>query len=88
MANHIEYLKEEGIIDTLSVSAITQGIIESYIGTCDIMANEDFDWLDSHDMLGEVGNEIFRCTSCGWWCADGEQSPNNETVCDECDPYE
>lgn len=49
-----------------------------------IYPNMDEDDL-TEDELGDIGQDIFRCDSCGWWCDISENiEAEGEMICNDC----
>lgn len=71
-------------------------IIEELRGSCkslnEVLYNHDREDLeDDMNFLGYLYQEIFNCTSCGWWYEISEESgvAEGELICNDCgDSYE
>lgn len=73
-------------------------VIEHLQGTCGTLGNSiaevtEDDSLDdfclTSSQLDQVDNEIFECTTCGWWCEMSEacfefEHDHVENTCEDC----
>ena len=72
------------------VETAFQNLVEHYRGTCQVMEEDDFAWLEDNDLLQRWDDEIFLCDECGWYCGDDERfidwedDQPEELLCDEC----
>lgn len=68
-----------------------QVIVDALNGTCNTLQEAlddhypDMDEMEltssDHDI---IGNQIFRCGTCGWWCEIDEAKENDGSKEDEC----
>ncbi len=65
-------------------------VIESLQGSCQSLDNALPEGMEYEDLSSEdfdsIDNEIFKCTTCDWWCeiADQFEDENGEMVCSDC----
>lgn len=60
-----------------------QGSCGTLQGACETQGF-DYDDLTADDCL-QIDNEIFECTTCGWWCEVCEMSEDQDgQVCVDC----
>ncbi len=61
-------------------------LISRYQGTCNMLLEHHFDWMEKHDLLQEFDQEIFNCHICGWWCEISESAAHEsyELICEDC----
>lgn len=69
-------------------------IIETCSGSCmeTIQSAIEFHYpeMDEDDLteddINHIDNEIFNCSTCGWWCEISDESgtQENELVCNDC----
>ena len=90
MSNYIEYLRDEGMLSLMSKDRIFSDMVAEYQGTCDGMADEDFEWLEEHGLLESFDSELFLCVDCSWWCETSQLADIDdvEQHCQECHEYD
>ena len=86
MSNVVEYLKEDGRFEKMTVTEVFTEIVESYIGTCDAMEDEDQDFISENDLESLMADEMFLCECCNWWCPVEELADHEgyERLCTDC----
>jgi len=87
MANVVEFLKEEGHFDKMTVTEVYTEIVGRYLGSCESLAWDDEDFLEQNDLLDTLDEEMFECEQCGWWCSRDEEGEEPNT-CIDCTPEE
>lgn len=71
---------------TGDIEELAERLYGELVGTCDTMP----DWVDEHEQEAEIKEAFdqlaFQCTTCGWWCDQGEASGelNGEDECSDC----
>ena len=86
MANYLDYLIEENKFQNMEQSAIFNGMVDDYQGTCYSLSEGDFEWLDTHGYIEAWDNTLFECDTCGWWYEIAEQGEHEgyESICEDC----
>ena len=80
-----QWLIDNGLLETWEELFFID-LVERYQGTCNFLEGKDMSFLEDFNKCGDFDLEIFECTTCGWWCEDGDYgfSSSGENVCSEC----
>ena len=72
------------IINVVKLCEYLQGTCKTLNDGCVSFGYEEDDLTE--DDLNYIDNEIFLCTSCGWWCevCDSVDNDEGENVCCDC----
>lgn len=72
---------------TADIQTIVQGLVDELTGTCDSQPAWVADHPQELEILDALGEEIFCCPVCGWWCGTDElNTPEDgeDERCDQC----
>ncbi len=82
MAYYITYLKDEKLYTNANKDKVylVTNMIDSYMGTCFTLSEDDEEWLIKYNMLEYFYKDMFLCDGCGWYCEIYEQQENEECL--------
>ena len=61
-----QWLIDNGLLGTWE-ELFFLDLVQRYQGTCHSIEGKDDEFLDAFDKYGALDEEIFECTTCGWW---------------------